>query len=431
MSNEYIAVESYSRVDGWVTEEYLPQLTSLQGKRTMKVMLDDATFSGIMFILRAVFRGVEWTVALPEDAKDDEQYEEKRRYLEHALFHDIGDYRDPTSFATFDDMVQMALDMLPWGYALISPWFKKRPDGYVGIRRLIQIAPETVYEWQIEEPLGNVVGVIQERPATFKDQPIPSTDYIHFKTEPYKGSPEGRSVFRGAYKSWYRRDKLQQTEAILAERGTGFPVVYYNRELVTKANNGDKAAAESLKAIRTLPSKIRQNEQSGLSIGFEYMRDADGKLTSNKDIEFEFSPVSTTNQVDMRAAIKDYDFAIARSVMAQFMFNGSETGNRALDKSQTSTFLKAVNGFAEIIAGVINRQLVTKMWAMNGWSDDDYMPFIVPSNIEKASLEEVGRYVQSLASSGAPIFPDEQITEYLMNLAGIPWSQERAESEEF
>ena len=113
------------------------------------------------------------------------------------------------------------------------------------------------------------------------------------------------------------------------------------------------------------------------------------------------------------------------------MFNGSETGNRALDKSQTSTFLKAVNGFAEIIAGVINRQLITKMWALNGWSDDEYMPFVVPANIEKASLEEVGRYVQSLANSGAPIFPDEQVTEYLLNLAGIPFSQERAESEEF
>lgn len=431
MSDEFIAVESYSRVDGWVTDEYLPQLTSTQGKRTMRVMLDDATFSGIMFILRAVFRGVEWSVVLPEDVKDDDTYEEKRQYLEHALFHDIGDPKQHDSFATFDDLVQIGLDMLPWGYALMSPWFKKRPDGYVGIRRLIQIAPETVHKWEIEKPLGNVTGVIQERPETFKYQTIPATDYIHFKTEPYKGSPEGRSIFRGAYKSWYRRDKLQQTESILAERGTGFPVVYYHRELVTNANKGDKAAAASLKAIQGLPKKIRQNEESGLSIAFDYLRDPDGRITPNKDIEFQFSPVSTTNQVEMRAAIKDYDFAIARSVMAQFMFNGSETGNRALDKSQTSTFLKAVNGFAEIIAGVINRQLITKMWALNGWSDDEYMPFVVPANIEKASLEEVGRYVQSLANSGAPIFPDEQVTEYLMNLAGIPFSQERAESEEF
>ena len=419
--DNYIAVESYSRSMGNVTEEYLPSLIGSEGKRVMRQLIDDSTYGGILFVLGATFRSIDWQIQLPEQVQDDERYEEKRAYLEHALFHDIGDIKDPSSFATFDDMVQMALDMFPWGYSLISPVFKKRADGLVGIGRLIQIAPETVYEWKIQEPLGNVTGVFQERPATWGNHFIEAKDYLHFKTQPWKGSPEGRSLFRASYKAWYRREKFQTTESILYERGTGFPVLTYDANIKRDALNGDKFAMAQVKAFEAIPSKVRQNEKSGLAIATDYFRNPDGTMSNVPRVKFEFSPVGTTNNVDARATIRDYDLAIARSVMAQFMFNGSDSGNRALDQSQTSTFLKAINGFAEIIAGVVNRQLVTKMWAMNGWSKDDYMPFVAPTNIDKANLEEIGRFIQSLSGAGAAIFPNEEVTRHLMNLAGIPF----------
>ena len=112
--------------------------------------------------------------------------------------------------------------------------------------------------------------------------------------------------------------------------------------------------------------------------------------------------------------------SIARSVMSQFMFNGSDSGNRALDESQTSTFLKAINGFAEIIAGATNRQLVQKMWQLNGWDLDEYRPYVAAVNVDKANLAELGQFVQSLGAAGATIFPNEAITEHLLSLAGLP-----------
>ena len=118
---------------------------------------------------------------------------------------------------------------------------------------------------------------------------------------------------------------------------------------------------------------------------------------------------------------------IARSVMAQFMFNGSEAGSRAQDESQTSTFMKAINGFAETIAGVLNRQLVTKMWALNGWQEDDFMPYVSSGGIDKADLTKIGSYIQSLSAAGAPIFPNDELVGHLMELAGLPYDAEARE----
>ena len=223
---------------GNVTEEYLPSLIGTAGKREMATMLDDATYGGILFVLGAAFRSLEWQIKLPEEVENDPYYQEKREYLESVLFNDIGTLDDPDSFATFDDVVQMALDMFPWGYSLVYPAWKKRPDGLVGIKRMIQISPQTVYEWKIEEPLGNVTGVFQERPNSWETKLIDRSDYLHFKTQPWKGSPEGRSLFRSSYKSYKRREGLQTTESILATRGTGFPVVTYDASIKRAALAG-------------------------------------------------------------------------------------------------------------------------------------------------------------------------------------------------
>lgn len=424
MADPHIGVsESYKRSNGYVQEEYLPQLSSEQGKRTLRAMLDDATYGGILFVINNIFRSIEWKIEVPSEMEGDPDMEMKRAYLEHTLFHDIGTPDDLDSWITFDDYVQNALTMLPWGYSLIHPVFKKRPDGYVGIGRFIQIAPETVDHWDIKEPLGSMAGVYQQSPADYRLNYVERNDLIHFKTQPYKGSPEGYSIFRPSYKSWYRREALQTTESILAERGTGFPVVVADPRF-KEESMGTGARADVMKSvvktIEAIPKKVRINEQSGLTLWTDNYKNPDGSDSGNPRIKFSFAPVGTTNTVQFREAIRDYDTAIARSVMAQFMFNGADSGNRALDKSQTSTFLKAINGFAEIIAGGTNRQLVQRMWELNGWQDDEFRPYVTPMTVDKADLAEIGQFIQSMANAGATIFPNEGVTEYLLSLAGVP-----------
>lgn len=428
---ENIAVESYARSAGYVMEEYLPILTSRRGKRTMRAMIDDATYAGILFVIGSIFRSIEWTVALPKGGEGDPQAEERREYLNQVLMSDIGMPDDPDSMTTFDDYVQSALDMLPWGYSLISPVLKRREDGLAGIGRFVQISAETVDRWRIEEPLGRVTGVYQESPYNFERILIDRPQFLHFKTRPNKGSPEGYSIFRPSYKSYFRRESLQTTESILAERGTGFPVVIADSKFKEDAIAGDKAAQALVKQLNNIPKNIRTNSQSGLTIFTDNYKDAQGLDTGKPRVNFQFAPPGSSNPVDFREAIRDYDMSIARSVMAQFMFNGSDAGNRALDESQTSTFLKAINGFAEIIAGVTNRQLVRQLWDANGWTDDELQPFVQPVGVDKENLAAMGTFISALTTAGADIFPNPEVRNYLLNLAGVPTeSYDAVDSEE-
>lgn len=48
-----------------------------------------------------------------------------------------------------------------------------------------------------------------------------------FRTESVKDNPEGRSILRNAYRSWYFKRRIQEIEAIGIERDlAGLPVIH-------------------------------------------------------------------------------------------------------------------------------------------------------------------------------------------------------------
>lgn len=430
MADEFqpVCVRGYERSGGLVTDEFLPPLKTFRGKKTLRQMTDNCpTIGSVLFAINNIFRSVEWTVNLPQELQGEEIAEERRAYFEQALFQDIGDPDDMDTWSSWDDFIQNALTMLPWGHSEINPVFKKRDDGLVGVAEFILIAQESLYEWDIDEPSGKIKGLWQQHPnGGMADIYVPREQFIHFKASPFKGSPEGRSILRTSYKPWVRRENLQTTEAILAERGTGFPVVTADssiREESLGVGPAAEAAKKTVKELESLPKNVRQNSQSGMVLWTDYFRNADGTLSNIPKVKFDFAPVGNANRVDLDRAITRYDMAIARSMLAQFIFNGSgETGSRAMDESQQGLFLQAINGWLETLAGVINRQLVAKMAKMNGW-DDEFLPFVSYVSLDKANLTEIGAFIRDLSQSGAGIFPNQEITEYLLSLAGLPTAE--------
>ncbi len=419
-----MAVESFTRNSGYVLEEYLPELQGEQWKYVVRTMIEDSTYGAIMFIIRSIFRSRAAMIRMPEGTDGDPELEMQRDYLETALFHAIGDDVDTDSQMSFDDLISMVIDdLLPWGFATIHPKFERRDDGLAYIKRLIQISPDTVERWDIEEPIGIIRGLYQRSHYDWQLRLVPRDQFIHFRTEMSKGNPQGRSIFRSSYKSFQRREKLQTTEAILAERGTGFPLVTCDADFLRKANGPNATAADKkiIAQIQDIPKNVRMNSQSGAVIYTDYFRDVAGNPTSIPKIKFEFSPVGATNKVDYREAIRDYDLNILRSCMAQFAANGTlRGGSRAMDESQTDTFMKAVNGFSELMCSVINRQLVSRMWELNGWDTKVERPYVMMDAIEVKDLTKIGSLLSSMAGAGAQLFPNEDLTNELLDMMGLP-----------
>src|SRR5947207_2626854 len=58
---------------GWVREEFLPELTGLQGARVYREMMDNsASIGGIMFAVISTMRKVEWRVAPPKNGPENQ-----------------------------------------------------------------------------------------------------------------------------------------------------------------------------------------------------------------------------------------------------------------------------------------------------------------------------------------------------------------------
>ena len=89
----------------------------------------------------------------------------------------------------------------------------------------------------------------------------------------HKNSPEGRSVLRNAYRSYYFIKRLKEIEAILVERMPGFPVIYVPNSLLDKAaaaiptgsqpSPQQAAAMQTLQNYKNIVTGVRINEQMG------------------------------------------------------------------------------------------------------------------------------------------------------------------------
>jgi hypothetical protein len=164
---------------------------------------------------------------------------------------------------------------------------------------------------------------------------------------------------------------------------------------------------------------VKQGEQSYLAIPSDYYANEDGSLSNNRMVEFELIASDGSRAIDTDVPIKRYRQDMARTVLADFIMLGqSDKGSFALSKSKADLFLRALEGHAEMIAGVLNRQLMPRLWALNGFNPG-LMPKIVPGAVAPADLTELGDYIKALASSGYTIL-DEETETVLREAADLP-----------
>ncbi len=85
---------------------------------------------------------------------------------------------------------------------------------------------------------------------------------MHFVTTPLKNSPEGRSILRNAYTSYYRKEKIEEIEAIGIERDlAGLPIKWVPPEIHQASATPDPKA--TLTAIQKMVRDTAFNEQAG------------------------------------------------------------------------------------------------------------------------------------------------------------------------
>lgn len=409
------------RSGGIVTEEYLAVLRGPQFFKTINEMLNDPLINGVLFAIDSLIRQVKWSVLSGGDTPADD---EAKQFLEECM-EDMSH--------TWSDFISEVLTMLPFGFAPLEIVYKKRQgdvkdgsskydDGRIGWRKIALRAQETVAEWLWDEA-GGLQGFVQQLPEGGAKPTIPIEKCLLFRTTVRKQNPEGRSLLRGAYRSYYFKKRMEEIEAIGIERDlAGFPIMRLPAELMSAdATAANKAVYD---AYQRILRNIRRDEQEGIIM--PSTRDASGNLM----YEFELMSSGGARSFDTSGIIERYNKTIAMSMLADFILLGHEgVGSFALSSDKTSLFSVSLGSILLSIKEVINSYGVKRLFALNGFSVEK-LPELTYEDIETPDLAELGAYISAITGAGMPLFPNEELQEHLMQAANLPYNPEKIAQEQ-
>jgi hypothetical protein len=413
---------------GRLMEEYL---RSLQGPLGMQVYArmrdDDATVGALLLAVDLLCRAVEWRVeAAPDGGTEAEDHADFARSIMEDMSH------------TWEDFISEALTMLVFGWSFFEIVAKRRvgpdevdpsrrsvfDDGRIGIRKLAPRAQVTLHHWEIQDD-GGIAGMWQSaRSGTPVFLPIERC--LLFRTSTRNNNPEGRSILRNAYRSWFNMKTLEDVEAIGHERElAGLPVVSIPSQYLTSA---DPADVQVRLQYEKIARDLKFNEQGGLVIPSDVYPDADGKPSSNPLVKVQLLSTAGSRTMDPDKTIRRYQANIARSALADFLMLGTDSSGRgsfALSSDKSSVFLNAVQTFLDLIGAVWNRHALPRLWAWNGL-DLALLPRTLPAQVKPPDLGALGAFLVQLSQAGATLWPDPDLDRHVRALAGLPEPKEEA-----
>jgi hypothetical protein len=408
---------------GWVREEFLPQLRGREAARTFREMMDNSpTVGAILFAIQQSMRQVSWRVEAPDDKPESVQAAE---FVESCM----DDMQQ-----SWPDFVSESLSMLPFGFAPHEIVYKRRlgvqrrdsgkptsqyDDGYIGWEKLALRGQDTILKWFFDSE-GNVTGLTQQ-PWFGGLIDIPIEKILLFRPRAWKNNPEGYSILRSAYRPWWFTKRLEEQEAISLERMSGTPELRVPNELLEAASAGDATALAVLEQYKRIVTNIKVDEQMGLILPSDTWVDADGKHSNQPMYEFRYNvPAGSRTQANFDPSIQRYKLDIMTSVLADFLVLGHQSrGTQNLAVTKVDLFFQATEGWLGSNAAVINDQAIRRLWEFNGF-DNDTMPQLQPDMPKRVDLDALGTYVLQIAQAGARLFPDDDLENYLRDVADLP-----------
>jgi len=397
------------RYGGTFYEEFLRELRGRQGVETYREMAEnDDTIGAILFAVEMLIRQAPWNI---EPAGDTPKDREAAQFIEQCI-HDMQD--------TWTDTISEILSFLTFGWSYHEIVYKRRMgktknmktrskynDGLIGWRKLPIRAQETLYQWEYDEE-DNLRGMTQMPPPNYGLNTIPIEKAMLFRTKSRKGNPEGRSILRNAYRSWYFKRRIQEIEGIGIERDlAGLPVM-------TAPDGMDIWSVEDIDMIR-----IRAGMEDMIR---SVRRDEAEGIVKPHGFEFELLSTGGSRQFDTNAIIERYDTRIAMTVLADFILLGhQQVGSFALSSDKTELFAMAIGAYLDIICETFNSHGIPSLIDINGKHFDGITnyPTLEHGDIEHEDIQKLSAYLKDMTGIGI-LVPDDALEDYVREAANLP-----------
>lgn len=385
---------------GSIHQEFLSDLRGAQGRKIYAEMRDnDPTIGALLNAIELMVRAVPWRF---EPSPND------------ITGHYVAWTRQQWQSLTtgWSEILADMTQAFVFGFSVYEPVYRTENDGTIGLSHLAPRAAETITEWEIDST-GKWQAAIQRDPNTGKKIRLPRHRLVLICPRSYQQNPEGRSLLRNAYTSYYHIKRLQTIEAIAIERElNGIPVVYAPATALKDSTTKDK--------LDQIARDLKFNEQGGVVMPSDPFMDRQGNMTTMRQFEVKLLASEGTRAIDTSQVIQRYQQDMLRAVLADFLMLGShkQGGSYALAVNKSDLFLRSLESYIDHIRHVIQHDILGRLWQLNGWSAD-MMPQLIAGSVRPVSLDELSGYINALSDAGIRL-DDKPTNDYLRRAGHLP-----------
>ena len=350
---------------GYVHEEYLDALRPFsKAAKVYREMSDDAVVGAMIDAVKAPLLGAEFYVEAASSSSEDKRAAE---FLEMNL--------EKLEDVTWIEHVEEMLEFIIYGFSIAEKVLEKKKDGKFWLKTLIPVGQETLERWGPLDDLGNVISFIQrDIEGEIREADISKLVLMTYRSR--KKDPQGKSILRSIYRSWYIRKTLEIFEAIGVERDVG------GTPLIQEGENY-QLSDEQIENLKEQMENLRVDEA-------DYIYVPRGVT---------ITPYGGGSKVfDSRRIIDAYDHKMRQRFYADFIAQGSEeVGTNALAKESTTFFNVILRHFQLKMLSAWNIQLVPYLFKYNNFKLEKYPKlewtkpgYYNPMNIAQATNALIG-----------------------------------------
>lgn len=299
-----------------------------------------------------------------------------------------------------------------YGFHVAEKVFTKVKDGkWAGKLRWSKLATrsqKTISKWIFDDMSRRLDRICQETKYIYSgiysttkpldpEIEIPRNKFLLFTYGKKNGNPTGVSPLVGCYIPWKMKALIEEYELIfIAKNMSGVPVMGIDANFLSKAQS-DTTSTEAtvLAEIQTALSELHAGEQTYMILPIAYAE-------NGKEL-FTFKLVGVdggVKQNDVDVIVKRKQQEILMNYLADVLKLGSEShGSFSLAESKTNLLSFAIDHHLQLIADVINNDLVPQTLLLNGWDlAKEDMPTLSYTDLEQIDLDVFSKFIQRLGA---------------------------------
>lgn len=336
---------------------------------------------------------------------ENEKAKEYAELIEKMLFEDMN-----TSFNSF---ILNSVTMAEYGFAVSEIVLKKRQgktdnpmtssmfnDGLFGIAKLAPRWQNSIVKWDIDNN-GNIENVYQKGDG-LNDVKIPYKKVLHFVMNGYNGNPEGESVLRGTFMSYYNKKNIERIQRETFERGfSGILDIQVPPRYMSKRNNTPEGL-QVKQSLEAFMKNVKQGKEAGIIRPY------------SKDFVIELIQGKTGTGLDPDKMIERYNTEIVMCLLSDSFMGKSKVYQGASgEQTKTKIYKSFIGIILDEIKEQINKKLIPMIFEINNL-DSELMPYLDYGNLDDLDLQAISWFIQSVAKNCGPLItPTYELNNYL------------------